>query len=109
MTDTQNQNRQARLRDDLVDAAAAFGAGVVRLGIAAAWPLYLLPPKSRQDVIEVASNFAGAVGRLHLSLARGAIRGIEVVANELNRVIDEQLGPEEPKTRPVKKVQVETN
>lgn len=112
MTEIQNQSSAPGRGEDLVDAAGALGASVVRLGMAAvSWPVYLLPPRARSEAIDATSDLFRAVGRLHLGIARAAIRGLDLAAREINRVVNEQLEGAEPATRPVtkaEKVKIET-
>ncbi|MGQ9927349.1 MAG: hypothetical protein ACUVS4_10810 [Chloroflexaceae bacterium] len=109
MTETRNQGSATSRGDDLIDAASTLGASVARLGLAAAsWPLYLLPPRARSEAIDATTDLFSAVGRLHLGIARAAIRGLDVAAREVNRVVNEQTEGPELKTRPSTKVEVET-
>lgn len=109
MTEPRNQGSTTGRGDDLIDAAGTLGASVVRLGMAAVTgPLYLLPPRARNEAIDATGDLFRAVGRLHLGIARAAIRGLDVVAREINRVVDEQDAADELKTRPSTKVRIET-
>ncbi|MCS6880861.1 MAG: hypothetical protein RMK84_12115 [Oscillochloridaceae bacterium] len=106
MTEIHNQGGATGRGEDLIDAAGAVGASVARLGIAAvSWPVYLLPPRARSEAIDATSELFRAVGRLHLGIARAAIRGLDLAAREINRVVYEQLEATEPATRPVTKVE----
>ncbi|MCX7789477.1 MAG: hypothetical protein N2378_02450 [Chloroflexaceae bacterium] len=108
MTENRNQGSATGRGDDLVDAASTLGASVARLGLAAAsWPLYLLPPRARSEAIDATADLFRAVGRLHLGIARVAIRGLDVAAREVNRVVNEQIEQDELKSRPSTKVEVE--
>lgn len=98
MADSRDYGTASRASEDLVDAAGALGASVARLGIAAVgWPLYLLPPRVRHDAIDATTDLFSAVGALHMSFARAAIRGVQAATRELNRVVDEQSEPAEPR------------
>lgn len=109
MTEIQSQSSAPGRGEDLVDAAGALGASVARLGMAAvSWPVYLLPPRARSEAIDATSDLFRAVGRLHLGVARAAIRGLDIAAREINRVVNEQIEQDELRSRPATKVKIET-
>jgi hypothetical protein len=71
---------------DLLDAASALGASMVRVGVTAVTlPLSVLPvpPKTRDDATTAATDLFNAVGALHMGLAKIAVNGFGVATRAL--------------------------
>lgn len=92
MSDSQNLDSTTRQVDDLVDTVGRLGGSIVRIGVAAvAWPLYLLPARTRSEAIGASGDLVNAVGALHLSLVKGVVSGLNVAAHELDKATSQAV------------------
>ena len=89
MTDARKPDSTARTGEGLVDAATKFGSSLARLATAvAAVPLSVLPVQNRDDAVKAAGDLFTAVGTLHMTAVKTAVRGVETAANEFNKAIE---------------------
>lgn len=91
MSDSRKAGAATLSGDNLVDAAAVVGTSLARVGtLMVSWPFYLLPEQERDDAIAATNHFFTAVGELHLSVVRAAVRGLSAATREITKGASEQ-------------------
>lgn len=94
MSDPQTRKTTAGQVDKIAESGSELGESLVRLGTAAlSAPLALLPQEIRTDARIAARDFVGAVGKLHIGIAKLGIGVLESFA----KVIDDVAAPVAPK------------
>jgi hypothetical protein len=74
--------------------------------VVVSWPFFVLPEKERATAITATNDLFAAVGNLHLSVLRVAVRGVGAVTREAVRVAEAAAPAVQRSTA---KVPIETN
>ncbi|MEI8307966.1 MAG: hypothetical protein WCF99_12975 [Chloroflexales bacterium] len=97
MASPQDASSTTLKSDDLIDAVTNVGNSISRVGLAVVTvPTYLLPEKSRADVISATNNLFNTIGTIHLSVFKTVVSGIGTATSGLTKVVSEtsaQLAP----------------
>lgn len=97
MTTSQNAAPVSQQVETLVESAITLGTSLVRLGASVLMiPLAALPPKARQDAIQVAHQVLTSVDRVNLSVFKTMSRVNSVWLGELDKAISAAAPPAEP-------------